>query len=124
MKAFLALSLPLAIGLQVHAQGSADWSGSYNFPSVARQQSNMTQADLIAKREAGYYDNIGKTTVYNISSTSIGAISQDEITINGDGNTVTSTSSNTGGLDSSVNVQSITLQNSTYSNTKQFGAQD
>ena len=124
MKQFIALLMPLAIGLQAQAQGSADWSGSYNFPSVARQQSNMSQADLIAKREAGYYDNIGKTTVYNISSTSIGSISQDEITINGDGNNVTTTSSNTGGLDSSVNVQSIWLQESTYSNNKQFGAQD
>lgn len=124
MRKVLTLVTPFFLSGLVFAQGSADWSGSYNFPSVARQQSGMTQADLIAKREAGYYDNIGKTTVYNISSTSIGAISQDEITINGDGNSVSTVSSNTGGLDSSVNVQSITLQDSTYSNTKQFGALD
>jgi hypothetical protein len=124
MKKSIVLCAVLFTALQLQAQGSADWSGSYAFPSVSRQQSNLSQADLIAKREAGYYDNIGQTTVYNISSTSIGAMSQDQITINGDGNNVSGIASNTGGLDSSVNVQSISLQQSTYSNEKRFGAQD
>jgi hypothetical protein len=106
------------------AQGSADWSGSYGFPSTSRQQTNMTQADLIAKREAGYYDNIGKTTVYNITTTSIGTMSEDTININGENNTVTATGRNTGSLDASVGVQGISLNQSTYSADRLYGTQD
>lgn len=106
------------------AQGSADWSGSYGFPSTAKHQTNMSQADLIAKREAGYYDNIGKTTVYNITTTSIGTMSEDTININGENNTVTASGSNTGSLDASVGVQGISLNQSNYSADRFFGAQD
>ena len=120
MKKSFVLCTVLFTALQLQAQVSSDWSGGYTFPSVARQQSNLSQADLIAKSEAGYYDNVGKTTVYNISTTSIGSMSQDEINITGNDNTVTSTASNTGGLDASVNLQNISLQQSTYSNDKRF----
>jgi hypothetical protein len=122
MKTSLALTMSLVITCPVMAQSSGDWSGSYGFPSVTKQQSNLAQADLIAKREAGYYDNIGKNTINNFNTTSIGSLSQDDVTINGDGNTVTSTASNTGGLDSSINVQSIGLDSSSYTTTKQLTA--
>jgi len=124
MKTTIVLLVALPIFSQALAQGSADWSGTYAFPSVARQQSNMSQADLIAKREAGYYDNIGKTTVYNITTTSIGTMSEDTINITGENNTVTSTGSNSGGLDASVGVQGISLNQSTYSADKLYGVQD
>ncbi len=124
MKIPIVCMFTLLIGVQAHAQSSADWSGSYAFPSVARSQSNMSQADLIAKREAGYYDNIGKTTVYNINTTSIGTMSEDTININGENNTVTSSGSNTGTLDASVGIQGISLNQSTYSADRFNRAQD
>lgn len=51
---------PLATSAQTV---SGDWNSSYAFPSSSRQQIQLLQADLIAKREAGYYDGLGKSVV-------------------------------------------------------------
>ena len=87
--------------------GGSDWSGSCGFPGSAKHQTNMTQADLIAKREAGYYDGLGKTEVYNITTTSIGTMTTSTTTISGNDNNVASDSLNSGGLDAGVLVQSL-----------------
>jgi hypothetical protein len=96
----------------------SDWSSSYGFPGSAKHQTNMTQADLIAKREAGYYDGLGKTEVYNITTTSIGTMTTSTTTISGNENNVMAESLNSGGLDAGVLVQS--LQGSSVSQNKTY----
>lgn len=96
----------------------SDWSSSYGFPGAGKHQTNMTQADLIAKKESGYYDGLGKSEVYNITSTSIGTMTTSTTTINGNENNVMAESLNSGGLDAGVLVQSLqgssVWQNKTY----------
>ena len=96
----------------------SDWSGSYGFMGSAKHQTNMTQADLIAKKESGYYDGLGKSQVYNITTTSIGTMTTSTTTINGNDNNVAAESLNSGGLDAGVLVQSLqgssVWQNKTY----------
>jgi hypothetical protein len=87
--------------------GGSDWSGSYGFPGAGKHQTNMNQADLIAKKESGYYDGLGKSEVYNITTTSIGTMTTSTTTINGNDNNVASDSLNSGGLDAGVLVQSL-----------------
>jgi hypothetical protein len=96
--------LPLAA---VADSSGSDWSSSYGFSGALRHQTNMTQADLIAKKETGYYDGLGKTQVYNITSTSVGTMTTSTTTINGNDNNVSSDSLNSGGLDAGVLVQSL-----------------
>lgn len=62
---------------------------------------------MIAKREAGYYDNIGKTIVSNyvFSSNTVGSITENttNVSIVGDGvSNITQESSSTGNLDGSI----------------------
>lgn len=87
--------------------GGSDWSGSYGFPGSGKHQTNMTQADLIAKKESGYYDGLGKSQVYNITTTSIGTMTTSTTTISGNDNNVAADSVNSGGLDAGVLVQSL-----------------
>lgn len=100
------LSCVLLCGVASADSSGSDWSGSYGFPGSAKHQTNMTQADLIAKREAGYYDGLGKTQVYNISTTTIGTMNTMNTTIDGENNTVASDSYSSGNLDASVAIQS------------------
>ena len=85
----------------------SDWSGSYGFMGSAKHQTNMTQADLIAKKESGYYDGLGKSQVYNITTTSIGTMTTSTTSITGNDNNVSSDSLNSGGLDAGVLLQSM-----------------
>ena len=107
-------------GLQCAAawadSGGSDWSGSYGFPGAGKHQTNMTQADLIAKREAGYYEGLGKTEVYNITTTSIGTMSTLNTTITGNSNNVAADSLSSGSLDASVQLQTLisSTQNKAY----------
>lgn len=87
--------------------GGSDWSGSYSFPGAGKHQTNMTQADLIAKKDSGYYDGLGKTEIYNITTTSVGTMTTSTTTINGNSNNVAADSVNSGGLDAGVLVQSL-----------------
>lgn len=105
LPAICLLVLPCAAAWADSA--GSDWSGSYGFPGAGKHQTNMTQADLIAKREAGYYDGLGKTEVYNITTTSVGTMTTSNTTINGNDNNVASESANSGGLDAGVLVQSL-----------------
>jgi hypothetical protein len=120
MNKILALTCLLALPCAAAWADSAgsDWSGSYGFPGSAKHQTNMTQADLIAKRDAGYYDGLGKTEVYNITTTSIGTMTSSTTTITGNDNNVSSDSLNSGGLDAGVLVQS--LQGSTVNQNKAY----
>ena len=96
----------------------SDWNSSYGFPGTAKHQTNMNQADLIAKKETGYYDGLGKSQVYNITTTSVGTMTTSTTTITGNDNNVSSDSLNSGGLDAGVLVQSLqgssVNQNKTY----------
>lgn len=96
----------------------SDWNGSYGFPGVAKHQTNLTQADLIAKREAGYYNNVGSTDVYNITTTTIGTMNTMTSTIEGNNNNISSDSLNSGSMDASVQIQS--LSGSTISQGKTY----
>ncbi|MGV0961112.1 MAG: hypothetical protein ACOYB1_14875 [Limnohabitans sp.] len=107
----------MACPVLVQAQSASNaWSNPYSGGGLTRHQLNMTQADLIAKRDAGYYDNIGK----NILNTSIvttntyGSYVSSTSNITGDGNAVGVGSSNTGDLNGSVNLTSGASTN-TYS---------
>ncbi len=103
---YFCLLLALICGYAAADSGGSDWSTSYGFPGSAKHQTNMNQADLIAKKEAGYYDNIGKTQVYNITTTSIGTMTTTTTSINGNDNNVASDSISTGGMDASVKLLS------------------
>ena len=98
------LALPAAA---IADSSGSDWNASYGFPGAVKHQTNMTQADLIAKRESGYYDGLGKTQVYNITTTSVGTMTTSTTTINGNDNNVSAESINSGGLDAGVLVQSL-----------------
>jgi hypothetical protein len=96
--------------------GGSDWSTSYGFPGAGKHQTNMSQADMIAKRESGYYDGLGKSEVYNISTTSIGTMTTTTNTVNGNSNNVAADSLSSGSMDASVKIQS--LVSSTLSQNK------
>ncbi len=113
---FCLLALPVAV-VWADSAGS-DWSGSYGFMGVAKHQTNMNQADLIAKKETGYYDGLGKSQVYNITTTSVGTMTTSTTTISGNDNNVSSDSLNSGGLDAGVLVQS--LQSATVNQNKSY----
>lgn len=94
----------------------SDWSTSYGFAGSAKHQTNMTQADLIAKRESGYYDGLGKTNVNNITSNTIGTMTTMNTTISGNSNNVAADSLSSGSMDASVQLQTLisSTQNKTY----------
>lgn len=104
-RAICLLALPCAAAWADSA--GSDWSGSYGFMGAAKHQTNMNQADLIAKKESGYYDGLGKSEVYNITTTSVGTMTTSTTTITGNDNNVASDSLNSGGLDAGVLVQSL-----------------
>jgi hypothetical protein len=110
-------SLVMAAAAQADSSGS-DWGSSYTFTSPSKQQTNMSQADLIAKRESGYYDGLGKTEVYNITTTAIGTMTTTNNTVNGNSNNVAADSVSSGSLDASVKIQSLVssalTQNKSY----------
>ena len=97
----------LACGAAQADSGGADWNSSYGFAGTAKHQTNMSQADLIAKRESGYYDNLGKTSVYNITTNTIGTMNTMTSTVEGNNNNITSDSLSSGSMDASVKIQSL-----------------
>jgi hypothetical protein len=114
----LICMLVLPAGSALADSAGTDWSGSYGFPGAGKHQTNMTQADLIAKKESGYYDGLGKNQVYNITTTSVGTMTTSTTTINGNSNNVSAESLNSGGLDAGVLVQS--LQGSSVNQNKSY----
>jgi hypothetical protein len=102
---------------------SGGWSNIYGFSGNAKRSADVIQADLIAKKEAGYYDNVGRQTynnqlyttntygTYTSSTTTI--TSETNTNINGDNNTTTGAANkvnvsgkNNGDLNGSVNLTS------------------
>lgn len=114
----IACALTLSATAAWADSAGSDWSGTYGFMGAAKHQTNMNQADLIAKKETGYYDGLGKSQVYNISTTSVGTMTTSTTTITGNDNNVSSDSLNSGGLDAGVLVQS--LSGSTVSQNKAY----
>jgi hypothetical protein len=107
LKSLIAIA---AMTMSLWASGqspSVNWNGVHTFSSASTTQQKLSQADLIAKREAGYYDNIGKTIVSNyvFSSNTVGSITENttNVSIVGDGvSNIVQESSNTGNLDGSI----------------------
>lgn len=112
------LSLSFIWGSALADSSGSDWNTSYGFPGSARHQTNMTQADLIAKREASYYTNMGRTDVYNITTNTIGTMNTMTSTVNGNDNNISSDSLSSGSMDASVSIQSLT--GSTVSQDKKY----
>lgn len=100
---------------------ATDWNGNYNFSSTADRTLRMLQADMIEKREQGYYESLGKTTVNqtitnNTTNTTeigqntnaIGSVNNTttNIDLSGDNNNIdiSSTSTSNGCQDGSVNI--------------------
>lgn len=128
MNTRIALPLLLVAAAAQAQTPSVAWSNSYSFSGVARHQTNMNQADMIEKKETGYYDNLGRNTTYNnvnnFNTNTIGSMTEATVTITGDANTVSTFSTNTGGQDGSISVQELGLNNSTWSSNKVYGAAD
>lgn len=128
MSRLLALYLLIFTGATQAQTPSVGWSNSYTFSGVARHQTNMNQADMIEKKDTGYYDNLGRNTTYNnvnnFNTNTIGSMTEATVTITGDANTVSTFSTNTGGQDGSISVQDIGLYNSTLTSNKEYGAPD
>lgn len=103
------LALPAAAAFA--DSSGTDWSSSYGFAGTAKHQTNMVQADLIAKKESDYYNGLGKTVVNNISTTSVGTMTTSTTTIDGFNNTVGIDSQNTGGLNASMSIHSPQVLN-------------
>jgi hypothetical protein len=83
---------------------SQNWSGSYDFPSAATSSTRMIQADLIEKKDGGYYDSFGPGNAYVTNS--IGTITNNTNNIEGDDNVVVndSTATNSGNIDGSIKL--------------------
>jgi|GEM_PF-5281595 hypothetical protein len=92
----IALASFLLATSAIADSGGADWNTSYSFPGSARHQTNMSQADLIAKRESGYYDGLGKSTVNNITSSTVGTMTTMNTTVTGNSNNVAADSLSSG----------------------------
>jgi hypothetical protein len=98
---------------------SRDWSGSYSFPQSSSSSLRLLQADLIEKKEGGYYDSFGpgSVNVWSYSTTTAGSIINNSTEITGDGNRVISdgTAYNSGNLNGSINFTSNSVITSTDS---------
>lgn len=104
---------------------SADWAESWSFPSTAARTNQFIQADMIAKREAGYYDNIGKNTNYiqNNVSNAYGVYNQTEynLTNSGDGSiSATTIAANSGGINAKITTQETKIDAVTTLNNSAF----
>ena len=114
---FISLVL-LVLSTHAVAQTRGDWSGSYGFPSsgASRQAIALTQADLIAKKDGGYYDGLGKNTINStqINTYSVGALDQSTTNIQNQGSgtvTFTGGARSEGSLNSSVGITDIRNSN-------------
>ena len=121
---FLALFISI-LSLPVFAAGpSNEWTQGWQPPSSQDRVNQFNQADLIAKREAGYYNNIGQTNITYFSTTAAGTINTTNMTITGNNNNpqVTSNSTNDGTQNGSINTGTQlngngVINNGVYSST-------
>ena len=129
MKIFIAPILIFAISLTALADSpSRDWSGNYSFPSSGSSSLRLLQADLIEKKDGGYYDSFGPGDISVFTTNTIGTLNNYTTNIEGEDNVVVndSTSYNSGNLDGSINItsgSSVTSNdvfNSTINNNENF----
>lgn len=116
MKKHLLYFILLASSAQAESP-SRDWNGNYSFPSSSAATVRLLQADLIEKKDGGYYDSFGPVTVWSYSTTTAGTIINSNTEISGDSNRVTTdgTAYNSGNLNGSINLtsnSSVTSSNS------------
>ncbi|WP_188720936.1 hypothetical protein [Nitratireductor aestuarii] len=98
---------------------AVDWNGNYTFTSTADRNLRLLQADLIEKKEQGYYESLGKTSItQNVTNNTtttigqntnaIGAVnnSTNNINLNGNNNNIdiSNLADSTGCQDGSVNI--------------------
>ena len=94
---------------------SRDWSGNYNFPSGSAASLRLLQADLIEKKDGGFYDSFGPGDINVMTTNTIGTMNNYTNNIEGDENVVVndSTSTNSGNLNGSINL----TNNSSFDST-------
>ncbi|MFA5490820.1 MAG: hypothetical protein WC284_16695 [Candidimonas sp.] len=116
---FFSVAAGYASWAQNTASPATDWGGNYTFSSTAEKNLRLLQADLIEKREHGYYESIGRNTINqtitnnttnNIgqNTNAIGAVnnSTTNIDVNGSNNNIdiSNVADSTGCQDGSVNI--------------------
>jgi len=117
----ISLSFPIFSYSQNTMSPATDWTGNYSFSSTADRNLRLLQADIIEKKEQGYYESLGKTTINqsvtnNTTSTTtigqntnaIGSVNNTTTTIDLNGNNnaidISSASTSNGCQDGSVNI--------------------
>ena len=121
---FLVLLLTVSSLPSFAAGPSNEWTQGWQPSTPQERAAQFTQADLIAKREAGYYKNIGSTNITYYSTTAAGTLNTTNITITGNNNSpsVSSTGTNSGSQNGSINTGSQlfgdgVINNGVYSST-------
>ena len=106
-KIFFLVLLLSVISFPIFAAGpSNEWTQGWQPSTPQDRAAQFNQADLIAKREAGYYNNIGSTNITYYSTTAAGTLNTTNITITGNNNSpsVSSTGTNSGNQNGSINT--------------------
>ena len=124
-KIFFLVLLLSVISFPIFAAGpSNEWTQGWQPSTPQDRAAQFNQADLIAKREAGYYNNIGSTNITYYSTTAAGTLNTTNITITGNNNSpsVSSTGTNSGNQNGSINTGTQLLgdgviNNGVYSST-------
>ena len=124
-KIFFLILLLSVISFPIFAAGpSNEWTQGWQPSTPQDRAAQFNQADLIAKREAGYYNNIGSTNITYYSTTAAGTLNTTNITITGNNNSpsVSSTGTNSGNQNGSINTGTQLLgdgviNNGVYSST-------
>lgn len=121
---FLTLFISILSFPSFAAGPSNEWTQGWQPSTPQDRAAQFTQADLIAKREAGYYKNIGSTNITYYSTTAAGTLNTTNITITGNNNSpsVSSTGTNSGSQNGSINTGSQlfgdgVINNGVYSST-------
>jgi len=121
---FLVFLLTVSSLPSFAAGPSNEWTQGWQPSTPQERAAQFTQADLIAKREAGYYNNIGSTNITYYSTTAAGTLNTTNITITGNNNSpsVSSTGTNSGSQNGSINTGSQlfgdgVINNGVYSST-------
>jgi hypothetical protein len=116
-RAFLCIASLMLSNVAIAQSPSKDWNGNYNFSGPGGNSSRLLQADLIERKDNGYYDSFGpgNLTVNNFLTNTVGTLNSYTTTIDGEGNSVVndSTAYNYGNLNGSINVISNSLLNTT-----------
>lgn len=113
----IILSSSTGVWAQNVVSPAVDWNGNYTFTSTTDRNLRLLQADMIEKKEQGYYESLGKIT-QNINNTTITKIGQNtnaigavnnstnNINLNGNNNNIdiSNLADSTGCQDGSINI--------------------